>query len=182
MRIYTKTGDNGTTSLVGGRRISKTHPRVEAYGTIDELISYIGLLRDLEIDQADAINLIEIQDKLMVCATALASEVEGIDQKLPVLKAEDILKLEHEIDEMEKILEPLTSFILPGGHTAVSFCHIARNVCRRAERDVLKISDKLPNNEMVNKYMNRLSDYLFVLSRKIANDLDVDETAWDPVV
>ncbi len=180
MKIYTKTGDKGTTSLVGGKRVSKTHPRVEAYGTIDELISYIGLLRDIDISEADVKTLLEIQDRLMVCSTILANDMEDEDLKLPEMKPEDTIYLEQEIDRMEKNLNPLTSFVLPGGHMTVSYCHIARNVCRRAERDVLRITDSVKNIDLVLKYLNRLSDYLFVFSRKIASDLGVEEIAWKP--
>ena len=180
MKIYTKTGDKGTTSLVGGKRISKTHPRVEAYGTIDELIAHIGLLRDIYISESDAIKLLEIQDRLMVCSAILANDLDNEDLKLPEMKPEDTIYLEKEIDGIERNLKPLTSFLLPGGHVAVSYCHIARNVCRRAERDVLRITDPVKNIDLVLKYLNRLSDYLFVLSRKIANDLGVEEITWKP--
>jgi cob(I)alamin adenosyltransferase len=181
MKIYTKTGDKGTTSLVGGKRVLKTHPRVEAYGTLDELTSYLGLLRDLEINVSDSEKLLEIQDRLMVCATILASDLDDEELNLPKLKPEDTISLEKEIDKIEKSLKPLTSFILPGGHIAVSHCHIARNICRRAERDILRIPDPGLDIEPIKKYINRLSDYLFVLSRKIAHDKGVDEIIWKPL-
>ena len=182
MKIYTKTGDKGETSLIGGTRVPKYHDRIEAYGTIDELISYIGLIRDQQIDDYYKKILIQIQDRLMTCASIIATDCENCKVKIPELFNSDIETLEKEIDTMESKLKPLTSFILPGGHTTVSYCHIARNVCRRAERNSLKVKDQFKNSEKVIQYLNRLSDYLFVLSRKLSVDLGAQETPWKPQI
>lgn len=180
MKIYTKTGDKGTTSLIGGKRVPKYNIRIEAYGTVDELISYIGLLRDQNIDTRLQTNLLEIQDKLMVAAAILATDCDDCQIKLPELKEKDITFLEKEIDAMEQELPPLRSFVFTGGHTTVSFCHIARTVCRRAERISIELSEKLHVPEEVLKYLNRLSDYLFVLARKLGKDLNIKEIPWQP--
>jgi cob(I)alamin adenosyltransferase len=182
MKIYTKTGDKGTTSLIGGKRVPKYNPRIEAYGTIDELISYIGLLRDQEISGKIKADLLSIQDKLMTCAAVLAMDCEDCEIKIPELKVADITFLEKEIDAMENELEPMRSFIIPGGHTIVSYCHIARTICRRAERITIKLSDELNVPESILKYINRLSDYLFVLSRKLGKDLHINEIPWRPLL
>jgi cob(I)alamin adenosyltransferase len=182
MKIYTKTGDKGETSLIGGTRVPKYHDRIEAYGTIDELISYIGLIRDQKIDDHSISVLIEIQDRLMTCASILATDCDNCKVKIPEIYNSDIETLEKEIDKMEKVLPPLRSFILPGGHPIVSFCHIARNVCRRAERISIKVQDQFKHSEKVIQYINRLSDYLFVLSRKLSVDLYAKETHWKPRV
>ena len=178
MKIYTKTGDKGTTSLIGGKRVPKYNLRIEAYGTVDELIAYIGLLRDQSININSKADLLEIQDKLMVCASVLATDCEDCEIKLPEVKEKDITFLEDKIDAMELELEPLRSFIYNGGHTTVSFCHIARTVCRRAERITIQLSEKFHVPENVLKYINRLSDYLFVLSRKLGKDLKIEEIPW----
>lgn len=180
MKIYTKTGDRGKTSLIGGKRVSKYHPRIEAYGTIDELISHIGLIRDQQIDEKIKSTLIEIQDRLMTCASILAADCDDCNVKIPKIFVSDIEFLESEMDGMDEELPPLTSFILPGGHTAVSYCHIARTVCRRAERIVTQISDDMFVPEEVTKYINRLSDYLFMLSRKLGKDFKIFEITWQP--
>jgi cob(I)alamin adenosyltransferase len=180
MKIYTKTGDKGKTSLIGGKRVPKYHQRIEAYGTIDELISYIGLIRDQEISQDIKNNLIEIQDKLMVCASVLAMDCEDCNLKIPDIKEQDIEFLEKGMDLMESELEPISNFVLPGGHPVVSFCHIARTICRRSERIVVKLSEDLFVPEQVIKYINRLSDYLFVLSRKFSKDFNIVEIPWRP--
>lgn len=178
MKIYTKTGDKGTTSLIGGKRVKKNNLRIEAYGTVDELIAYIGLLRDQDINSGIKNNLLSIQDRLMVCAAILASDYEDGEIKLPEIKEADITFLEKKIDEMEMELEPLRSFIYTGGHTTVSFCHIARTVCRRTERITIELSEKFLVPENVLKYVNRLSDFLFVLARKLGKDLNVEEIPW----
>lgn len=187
MKIYTKTGDKGQTSLLGGTRIFKNHIRIEAYGTIDELNSYIGLVRDQNIDDHSKNILIEIQDRLFTIGSYLASDPEksnlpagkaGI--KIPQLQEEDVLLLEKEIDKMNETLPEMRSFILPGGHTIVSYCHISRCVCRRAERCVIHLSQNSSVSDLVIKYLNRLSDYLFVLSRKLSHDLRASETLWKP--
>lgn len=180
MKIYTKTGDKGETSLIGGTRVPKYHDRIEAYGTVDELISYIGLIRDQKIDDHAISELIEIQDRLMTCASILATDCDNCNIKIPEIYDQDIEALEKEIDNMEKDLPPLRSFILPGGHPIVSYCHIARNICRRAERISIKVQDQFKYSEKVIQYLNRLSDYLFVLSRKLSIDLFAKETAWKP--
>jgi cob(I)alamin adenosyltransferase len=180
MKIYTKTGDSGTTSLICGKRVPKYDIRIESYGTVDELISWVGLIRDQEIDPATAEFLIHVQDRLMTCASLLAADCNDCLKNLPSLHEEDITAVELEIDKMEEGLRPLSSFILPGGHTVVSWCHIARNVCRRAERKVLKLSADFPVEELVIKYLNRLSDYFFVLSRKLGNDFNITEIRWEP--
>lgn len=180
MKIYTKTGDKGTTSLIGGKRVPKYHKRIEAYGTVDELISYIGLLRDQQLDENTRNALLKIEDKLMVCSAVLATDCDDCSLKIPEIKEMDILFLEEEIDVMEDQLEPLTSFILPGGHTTVSFCHIARTVCRRAERITISLAEETQVSANVIKYINRLSDYLFVLARKLGKDLNIQEIPWHP--
>lgn len=177
-KIYTKTGDAGETSLIGGSRVLKFHIRIEAYGTVDELNSYIGLIRDQQIDRHYKDILLEIQNKLFTAESILASEKKETTKNLPEINTEDISLLENEIDLMNKSLPELHSFILPGGHTTVSYCHIARCVCRRAERVVTSLSQNHPVDELVLKYLNRLSDYLFVLARKIAKDNNTPEIHW----
>lgn len=180
MKIYTKTGDKGTTSLIGGKRVAKDHPRIEAYGTVDELISYIGLLRDQDIDHESKSFLIEIQDKLMNCASILAADCTDCKIQIPKILAEDINAVELEIDRMDTLLEPLESFILPGGHPIVSMCHVCRTICRRSERIIIKLSEESPIPEDLIAYINRLSDFFFVLSRKIAKELNVEQIPWNP--
>jgi len=180
MPIYSKTGDKGTTSLLGGKRVPKYHLRIEAYGTVDELISYIGLIRDQNVSENIGNELISVQDRLMVCASILAADCEDCEQQLPKLYEEDITRLEKNIDRMDVELPPLQNFVLPGGHTTVSYCHIARNVCRRAERHAIKLYEESEFSELVIRYLNRLSDYLFVLSRKLSKDLQIQEVKWEP--
>lgn len=178
MKIYTRTGDDGTTSLSGGKRIPKYHIRVDAYGTVDELISWIGLLRDHKENSERRHLLVYIQDQLMRCAASLATEpgTEGAAKYLP--DEQSVSKLEKEIDGMETRLQPLKNFILPGGHQLISYCHIARCVCRRAERTVLKLNHTEEIPEIILKFLNRLADYLFVLSRLISLELDSEEIKW----
>lgn len=180
MKIYTKTGDKGQTSLIGGTRVPKNHIRIESYGTVDELNSYIGLVRDQNIDEHSKNILKEIQDRLFTIGSSLASDPQKSKMKIPDLKEEDIVLLEKEIDKMNENLPEMKSFILPGGHTAVSFCHIARCICRRAERKVIHLSENDFVADLLVKYLNRLSDYLFVLCRKIGKDLNVEEIKWQP--
>jgi len=180
MGIYSKTGDKGNTSLLGGRRVPKYHIRIEAYGTLDELISYVGLLRDQHVPPQIQEELILVQDRLMVCASWMAAECEECKSDLPGIYEQDISRLEKSIDTMEVELPPLRSFVLPGGHPTVSYCHIARNVCRRAERYAIRLYEESPFSELVIRYLNRLSDYFFVLSRKMSKDLDIKEVIWDP--
>lgn len=180
MKIYTKTGDKGQTSLFGGKRVSKHDLRIEAYGTVDELNSYIGLIRDQEIDKNSYNALIEIQDRLFTLGSILATEPGNSKVKVPQLFEKDITFLESEIDEMNKHLPEMRSFVLPGGHTTVSYSHISRCVCRRAERLVINLDEKENVNELTYKYLNRLSDYLFVLARKFTQDLSANEIEWQP--
>jgi cob(I)alamin adenosyltransferase len=179
MRVYTRTGDDGTTGLIGGTRVKKYDLRLEAYGTVDELNSWIGLIRSQEINPYDIHDLIEIQNKLFVIGALLATDTEKVDNtgKLPCCE-DDILFLESKMDQMLDSLPPLTSFILPGGSNAVSYCHIARTVCRRAERRTYQLSAETSVPGEVLKYLNRLSDYLYVLSRKVADDTRIEEIPW----
>lgn len=182
MKIYTKTGDSGQTSLVGGTRVSKTELRIEAYGTVDELNSYVGLLRDQEINNTRKDILKEIQDRLFTIGSILASEPEQTKKRIPDLHESDIELLEKEMDGMDENLEPMRFFILPGGHQSVSFGHLARTVCRRAERITLRLAQETEVNELVIKYLNRLSDYLFVLCRMMIKELNIEEISWKPRV
>lgn len=187
MKVYTKTGDSGTTALFGGTRVPKHHIRIESYGTVDELNSHIGLIRDQEMNTLYKNVLIEIQDRLFTVGAILATPPEKETLKngekrlknLGIIES-DIVFLENEIDSMEESLPPMTHFVLPGGHTTVSYCHIARCVCRRAERLAVHLNDIEPTDELVIKYLNRLSDYLFVLARKLSYDLQADEVKWIP--
>jgi cob(I)alamin adenosyltransferase len=205
IKIYTKTGDKGTTALIGGTKVSKSHLRIEAYGTVDELNSFIGLLTD-HLNQAATPILAtpataapttpaglppfadttpflkEIQDRLFTIGSSLACDPEKEPKlKIPDLKEEDVQLLEKEIDRMEAILPPMKFFVLPGGHVAVSTAHIARCVCRRAERGCVRLQDEqLFVEPLVLRYLNRLSDYLFVLSRYAAHQLLVPEIPWKP--
>jgi cob(I)alamin adenosyltransferase len=179
MKIYTKTGDTGHTSLLGGKRVSKAHIRINAYGTIDELNSHIGLLRDVEIKAERKLILKEIQDRLFTIGSHLAADDKN-RKKIPDLKEEDVLLLEQEIDRMNLELPGMKHFILPGGHQTVSFAHIARCVCRRAEREVVALHHEEEVEQLIIKYINRLSDYLFVLARKLGKELNAEEVAWRP--
>lgn len=180
MKIYTKTGDNGSTSLFGGERVSKSHYRIEAYGTVDELNSYIGLLRDQEVNQPAFDLLVEIQNNLFVIGSILATEPGNTKVKIPQLDQSDIQSLEKAIDSFDSELPPLKNFILPGGHPSVSFGHVARTVCRRAERSVIALDSHEKIDPLVIQYLNRLSDYLFMLCRKMSADLAVKEIPWTP--
>ncbi len=187
MKVYTKTGDKGTTALFGGTRVPKYHLRIESYGTVDELNSYIGLIRDQEMNPHYKEVLVEIQDRLFTVGAILATDPEKAILKngkerlnIPKISEEDVAYLEREIDTMETDLPPMTHFVLPGGHTTVSYCHIARCICRRAERLATHLNDTEPTDMMVLKYLNRLSDYLFVLARKLSFDLKAEEVKWIP--
>ncbi|GAA4341043.1 cob(I)yrinic acid a,c-diamide adenosyltransferase [Mucilaginibacter gynuensis] len=182
MKIYTKTGDKGYTSLIGGTRVPKHHLRIESYGTIDELNSYIGLIRDQDIAVHDKDILKHIQDRLFTIGASLAADPEKSRMVIPDLHLSDIELLEHEMDEMNKVLPALKHFILPGGSIAVSYCHVARCVCRRAERIVVHLNEADVVDEKVIIYLNRLSDYLFTLARKFGFDADVAENQWIPRV
>jgi cob(I)alamin adenosyltransferase len=181
MKIYTRTGDDGTTGLIGGSRVKKHNIRLESYGTIDELNSYIGLIRSMLTDkQTD--NILEIvQNKLFVIGANLATDesIEMIRKQLPCKKS-DIELLENEMDKMNANLPELRNFILPGGSQAASFCHVARTVCRRAERRIVELSEKAEVDANLIKFVNRLSDYLFVLSRKVNLDQKAPEILWSP--
>ncbi|WP_276391326.1 cob(I)yrinic acid a,c-diamide adenosyltransferase [Eudoraea chungangensis] len=187
MKIYTKTGDEGQTSLFGGTRVPKHHIRINAYGTVDELNSWLGLLRDQEMDAAHQQILISIQDKLFTLGAILATDPEKWTLKngkerldIPKISEKDITLLESQIDLMNTSLPPMTHFILPGGHTTVSYCHISRTICRRAERMATLLNENEPFDPLVIKYLNRLSDYLFVLGRKLSQDLKAEEIKWIP--
>jgi len=180
MKIYTKKGDKGQTSLIGGTRVAKNHLRIESYGTVDELNSYIGLIRSQKIDEQLQLILKEIQDRLFTIGSSLAADPEKSKMKIPDLHESDITLLEDEIDKMNEVLPPLKHFILPGGELSVSSCHLARCVCRRAERIAVHLSEESFVDEKVLVYLNRLSDYLFVLGRKINYDNKSEENIWIP--
>lgn len=180
MKIYTKTGDQGTTSLFGGKRVSKADLRIDAYGTVDELNSFMGLIRDQDVNKKRQEILTRIQNTLFIIGSILATEPGNTKVKIPSLQESDIVSLEKEIDAMDETLPPLRFFVLPGGHPSVSFCHVARTVCRRAERLTIALHEQEPADPLVIKYLNRLSDYLFILSRKMTNELGVEEIAWKP--
>lgn len=180
MKIYTKTGDKGTTALFGGKRVSKADLRIETYGTVDELNSYVGLVRDQLVNQNRKDILVEIQDRLFTIGSILATEPGNTKVKIPSLVQQDVTILEKEIDAMNASLPPMKSFVLPGGHQAVSFCHVARTVCRRAERLVIALDAQEKVDALVIQYLNRLSDYLFMLSRKMSDELNAEEMPWKP--
>jgi len=187
MKIYTKTGDNGTTALFGGTRVKKYNLRIESYGTVDELNSYIGLIKDQEISDNIKKTLLKIQNELFTLGAMLATPPEKEILKngkerldIPKINEKSILFLEKDIDFMEQDLSQMTHFILPGGHQSVSFCHIARCVCRRAERLSVELNEEENINNDILKYLNRLSDYLFVLARKLSKDLSIEEIKWIP--
>ncbi|WP_136480558.1 cob(I)yrinic acid a,c-diamide adenosyltransferase [Cognatitamlana onchidii] len=187
MKIYTKTGDKGTTALFGGTRVPKHHIRIESYGTVDELNSYMGLIRDQKINQSYKDLIMHIQDRLFTVGAILATDPEKAVLKngkerlnIPKISLNDIARLEQEMDTMNEALPPMTHFVLPGGHQTVSFCHIARCVCRRAERLATALNDLEAIEPNTLMYLNRLSDYLFVLARKLTFDLKADEIKWIP--
>lgn len=180
MKIYTKTGDKGSTSLVGGTRVSKADLRLEAYGTVDELNAYLGLLADQPVNEVRKELLRELQDRLFTIGSHLASEPDRTSKRLPDLLDSDLLLLENEMDRMSEALPPLRAFVLPGGHPSVSFGHVARTVCRRAERAVILLHEREEVDEIIIRYLNRLSDFLFMLCRKMAQELAVEEVTWKP--
>ncbi|GAB2584535.1 cob(I)yrinic acid a,c-diamide adenosyltransferase [Spirosoma areae] len=183
MKIYTKTGDKGQTALIGGRRVSKADLRIDAYGTVDELNSWIGLVHDQPVNASRRELLNGIQDRLFTVGAELATDSgKAPGRAMPVIHPDDVLLLEQAMDAMDTELPELRAFILPGGHQAVSFCHLARTVCRRAERLVVALTNEAVVDELVIQYLNRLSDYLFVLSRKMAQELNAEEVAWKPRV
>jgi cob(I)alamin adenosyltransferase len=182
LKIYTKTGDKGNTSLIGGTKVPKSHLRIEAYGTVDELNSYIGLCRDLLEDAKSRALLQEVQDRLFTIGSSLACDpVKEPKMRIPDLKESDVTLLEKEMDRMDGILPAMKHFVLPGGHAMLSQLHIARCVCRRAERCCVRLElDSLEVDPIVLKYLNRLSDYLFVLSRYTGQLLGAEEIPWRP--
>ncbi|MBT8280158.1 MAG: cob(I)yrinic acid a,c-diamide adenosyltransferase [Muriicola sp.] len=187
MKIYTKTGDQGTTALFGGTRVPKHHIRIESYGTVDELNTWLGLLRDQEIKNRHKEILMKVQKDLFTIGAILATDPDKAVLKsgkerldIPKIRKEEIQMLEDEMDRMDESLPEMTHFILPGGHQVVSYCHIARTVCRRAERMACLLNEHQPFDPDVLSYMNRLSDYLFVLSRALAFELKADEIKWIP--
>ncbi|MGB2703444.1 MAG: cob(I)yrinic acid a,c-diamide adenosyltransferase [Chitinophagaceae bacterium] len=184
IKIYTKTGDDGTTSLIGGTKVPKSHLRIEAYGTVDELNSYIGLCRDLLTDDQGKHTLLEVQDRLFTIGSSLACDpIKEPKMRIPDLKETDVELLEKEIDRMNGSIPPMKNFILPGGHITLSQLHIARCVCRRAERCSVRLElESLEVEAIIIKYLNRLSDYLFVLSRYTGQQLNVGEIPWKPRV
>lgn len=177
MKIYTKTGDKGKTGLYGGSRVSKNHIRIESYGTIDELNSWLGLVRDQDIETHFQSMIIDIQKKLFIIGSILATPEEK-KAKMLNFPENSIAILEQEIDIMNASLPTMTHFILPGGHSTVSYCHIARTVCRRAERKVVELYETEVFDDSILQYLNRLSDYLFVLARKLSSVLNVQEIKW----
>jgi cob(I)alamin adenosyltransferase len=181
MKVYTKTGDKGKTSLFGGKRVLKNDLQIESYGNVDELNSWMGLLRDYSASSEEKLVLIEIQETLFTVGSYLATDVDKKSKlKLPALNEALIFKLESEMDAMDKGLPEMKFFVLPGGHKSVSNCHIARTVCRRAERSIVALNSQDADIDFAKRYVNRLSDYLFVLSRKWAVDFDADEIPWKP--
>jgi cob(I)alamin adenosyltransferase len=180
MKIYTKKGDKGSTSLIGGVKVSKSNLRIHSYGTVDELNSFIGIIRDSYADSHANHILYNIQNLLFTIGSHLASDPIKSKMKLPEISELDITVLEKEIDAMNEILPELTHFILPGGNLSSSYCHVGRTVCRRAERLVVELGENEPVDPIIIKYINRLSDYLFVLARKISFDAGAEEVKWLP--
>jgi cob(I)alamin adenosyltransferase len=180
MKIYTKTGDKGYTSLIGGTRVPKHHLRIESYGTVDELNGYIGLIRDQPINIHYKEILKHIQDRLFTIGASLAADPEKSRMVIPDLHEQDIELLEKEMDSMNEKLPELRHFILPGGSNSVSYCHIARCVCRRAERICVHLAEESIVDEKINIYLNRLSDYLFTLARMVGYDDKIVENQWLP--
>ncbi|MDE6451389.1 MAG: cob(I)yrinic acid a,c-diamide adenosyltransferase [Odoribacter sp.] len=181
MKIYTKTGDKGMTSLIGGKRVPKNSIRLESYGTIDELNSYLGVIRSFVKDGLLADELVEIQSRLFDIGGHLATDPDNQAIKIQLgVNEASIQLLEKAIDRMDAEVPPLKYFVLPGGNQIVAFCHVARTVCRRAERRMLDLAENSNVDESVLKYINRLSDYLFILSRKMAHDAGMEEHKWIP--
>jgi cob(I)alamin adenosyltransferase len=180
MKIYTKTGDQGTTALIGGTRVAKSDLRIDTYGTVDELNASLGVVRDSITDEFSRATLLRIQHVLFVIGSHLACEKEGLKAKLPALEEKEVNFLEEAIDRMNESLAPMTHFILPGGHLSISFCHVARTICRRSERTIVALSESSACEPLIIAYINRLADYLFVLARYIGYQLDVTEIQWRP--
>jgi cob(I)alamin adenosyltransferase len=180
MKIYTRQGDKGRTSLIGGKFVSKSHIRIEAYGSLDELMAHMGLLMDMTSDPNIKQELLTAEDRLMICAAILATDCDDCDTHIPDLPESSVSDLEKAIDVMEVQLPALKSFILPGGHIISSQCHVCRTICRRAERQIIRLSEELFVPDVVIKFVNRLSDYLFVLSRKVLHDFNKEDILWRP--
>lgn len=180
MKIYTKTGDKGKTSLLGGTRVSKADGRIDAYGTVDELNSWIGLLRDQPVNEKRKELLVSVQDRLFTIGSNLAAEPGKSRFPIPKIEEADIDALEKAMDEMNEEMPPMKSFILPGGHQSVSYAHVARTVCRRAERATVFLNEQEEVEAILIRYLNRLSDYLFVLARKSSQELEAEEVPWVP--
>ncbi|MCC6288263.1 MAG: cob(I)yrinic acid a,c-diamide adenosyltransferase [Chitinophagaceae bacterium] len=181
IKIYTKTGDKGSTSLIGGTKVSKSHLRIETYGTVDELNAHIGLCRDMLTDNNSRNTLQKIQNDLFVIGSLLACDPEkDVKMALPEITESDIFFLEKEIDQMDAILPAMKYFILPGGNIAISQLHIARCICRRAERCCMRLDETSAVNPLVLKYLNRLSDYLFVLARYTGHLNNIEDIPWVP--
>jgi cob(I)alamin adenosyltransferase len=180
MKIYTKTGDTGETSLLSGARVLKNNERLEAYGTIDELNSYIGLLRSYDMSREVNDFLLVIQNKLFSIGSLLSKD-KDMPFEIPEISEQDVSDIESHIDRMNNFLAPLNRFIIPGGNRETSICHVARTVCRRAERNVVSIMIPGNNIALIIKYLNRLSDYLFVLARKILKDSGCQEVYWEDI-
>lgn len=179
-KIYTRTGDKGTTALVGGQRVPKHHIRLEAYGTIDELNSHIGLLLSQDIREDMHSFLSKVQYKLFDIGAYLATEVADLEKyKIVPCREVDVEEIEHYIDKLNETLPKLRHFIMPGGHQSIAICHIARTVCRRAERCITLLATETEVDYLVTKYVNRLSDCLFVICRSLAQDLSIDENKWN---
>lgn len=178
--VYTKSGDRGTTSLVGGTRVPKTHVRLEAYGTVDELSAHLGLLATYLAEEADRRFIQQVQNQLFVVGTHLATDQSRTELKTAgIVTREQVETMEHEIDRIDSLLPPLSAFVLPGGSRGAAVCHICRTVCRRAERRILALAAEAAVSPELLSYVNRLSDYLFVLSRKMNQDEKKEEIFWD---
>ncbi len=178
MKIYTKTGDKGSTSLLGGTRVSKANERINCYGMVDELNAHVGLLRDYDLTEKQKQSLIHIQNNLFTIGSNLADESEDNKFNLPTIKEQHIVELEEAMDKMNETLPELRSFVLPGGHMAVSQSHVCRCVCRRAERSVVGLMESIEIDDLIAKYLNRLSDYFFTLSRALSQQFNAKEIPW----
>lgn len=180
MKVYTKTGDKGQTALVGGQRVSKCCERLESYGTVDELNSNIGVLITYCTDTTDAAFLTDVQGKLFVMGGYLATDTTQRDVRPGnIITPEMVEEIEHEIDRLQELLPPLRLFILPGGSRAAAYAHVCRTICRRAERCILRLVESgVEIDDNVTAYANRLSDYFFVLARKLNLDAGVSDTVW----
>lgn len=182
MKIYTKTGDKGTTSLATGTRVSKTNQRIEAYGTVDELTSFVALVRDSVTDEEVKETLLEVLDRLMTIGGILSFDVIETTYKIPLIVEEDFKFIEGKIDQYTSEVPQLRSFVIPGGNQVSSLCHVARSICRRAERETLRLAQESEVPESCIKYLNRLSDFLFILARKAIKDGNSKEIIWKPRV